>query len=156
MEIFANPQRKEADRIWRCLDYVFEIPRHIPKDQKGRWVMTEIRDKMGIYISSRKVMAPSSMLERIGSYSSRATSGTSRSPTPSVEKLSQNNAELAHGCTAPARQYSQGPMVDSKQDQRNMSNAEPRAVMPMPAPPVQPVQPDIDWVYTDAIPVDNG
>lgn len=154
MEIFANPQRREADRIWRCLDYVFEIPRHIPKDQKGRWVMTEIRDKMGIYIASRKVMAPSSMLERIGSHSPQhSTSGTSTSPTPSVGKLSQSNAEMAHGYTAPPPQYSHGPAANLKQDPRTMGNAEQRMSMPMPPPPaqptqpVQPVQPDIDWVH---------
>lgn len=157
MEIFANPQRREADRIWRCLDYVFEIPRHIPKDQKGRWVMTEIRDKMGIYIASRKVMAPSSMLERIGSHSPQPSSGTSTSPTPSVGKLTQNNAEMAHGYTAPPPQYSHGPAVNFKQDQRNMSTVDPRMPMPVPAPPVQPlqpvqpVQPDIDWHEWDKL-----
>ncbi|KAL8940524.1 MAG: hypothetical protein Q9216_002774 [Gyalolechia sp. 2 TL-2023] len=148
MEVFSNPHRKEAGRIWRCLDYVFEIPRHISKDQKGRWVMTEIRDKMGIYIASRKVMAPSSMLERIGSHSPQATSGTSTSPTPSVGKLSQKNAELAHGYPAPAPHHPQGPVVDLKQDQRNMSSADPRAAMQMPAPPVQP---DIDWHEWDKL-----
>ncbi|KAL9025620.1 MAG: hypothetical protein Q9196_005588 [Gyalolechia fulgens] len=148
IEIFANPKRKEADRIWRSLDYVFDIPRHIPKDQKGRWVMTEIRDKMGIYIASRKVMAPSSMLERIGSHSPRANNGTSTWPTPSVGKLSQNNVETAHGYAVPAPQYPQGPVVDLRQDQSNMSSAEPRAVMPMPAPPVQP---DIDWHEWDKL-----
>ena len=144
MEIFANPQRREANRIWRCLDYVFEIPPHIPKDQKGRWVMTEIRDKMGIYIASRKVMAPSSMLERIGSQSPRHTSGTSTSPTPSVGKLSQSSADFAHGYTPATAQYAQHP-AGYKQDQMAMGGNEPHAAMPVPAPPA-PAQPDIDWV----------
>ncbi|KAL8723486.1 MAG: hypothetical protein Q9225_000219 [Loekoesia sp. 1 TL-2023] len=148
MEIFANPQRKEADRIWRCLDYVFEIPPHIPKDQKGRWVMTEIRDKMGIYIASRKVMAPSSMLERIGSQSPRNTSGTGNSPTPSVGKVSQNSADFAHGYTpATSQPYAQGS-VTFKQYPMAMSGAEPQVAMAMPAPPAQP---DIDWHEWDKL-----
>ncbi|KAL9032984.1 MAG: hypothetical protein Q9180_006192, partial [Flavoplaca navasiana] len=97
MEIFAFPNRKEADRIWRCLDYVFEIPANIPKDQRGRWVMTEVRDKMGIYIASRKVMAPSSMLERIGSQSTHSGSTTSVSPPISVGKVRQGNGDFAYG-----------------------------------------------------------
>ncbi|KAL8650626.1 MAG: hypothetical protein Q9210_003712, partial [Variospora velana] len=111
VEIFAFPNRREADRIWRCLDYVFEIPPHIPKDQKGRWVMTEVRDKMGIYIASRKVIAPSSMLERIGSHSpARTTASTAASTSSSVGKVvGQGSGDFANGYMQAPSQYLQGP-----------------------------------------------
>lgn len=147
MEIFAFPNRKEADRIWRCLDYVFEIPPHIPKDQKGRWVMSEVRDKMGIYIASRKVMAPSSMLERIGSHSPRTTSTASTPPSSSVGKVGQSSVEFAHGYTQAPTQYIQGA-PELKPDPMTWSGTEQQATMQMPPPPAQP---EIDWVRTELI-----
>ncbi len=67
MEVFAFPQRREADRIWACLDYVFETPNpHTPKTEKARWVVTEVRNKMGIYVDARKVRAPKEMMLRFG------------------------------------------------------------------------------------------
>lgn len=65
-EVFAYPMRKEADRIWRCLDFVFEPPLHLSRDQKARLILTEIRDRMGVYRDARKLRAPTGMLQRIG------------------------------------------------------------------------------------------
>ncbi|KAL8763498.1 MAG: hypothetical protein Q9184_000710 [Pyrenodesmia sp. 2 TL-2023] len=147
MEIFAHPNRKEADRIWRCLDYVFEIPPHIPKDQKGRWVMTEVRDKMGIFIASRKVMAPSSMLERIGSHSPRTTSTASTSSPPALGKVSQSTGDFAHGYThIPAQHAHVTPM--ERQGPMSMNGVERQPTIPMPPPPAQP---EIDWHEWDKL-----
>jgi len=65
-EVFAYPMRKEADRIWRCLDFVFEPPLHLTRDQKARLILVEIRDRMGVYRDARKLRAPTGMLQRIG------------------------------------------------------------------------------------------
>ncbi|KAL8951331.1 MAG: hypothetical protein Q9222_002696 [Ikaeria aurantiellina] len=162
MEVFAFPSRKEADRIWRCLDYVFEIPPHIPKHQKGRWVMTEVRDKMGIYIASRKVMAPASMLERIEGYSSRSGSHASGSPPPpqgqsqgqSVGKMREGSGDLTFGGYAPAvgNQFAQ----QQQAQQMAYSGAETQMAMPVPAAPAPaPGQGekmiDIDWHEWDKL-----
>lgn len=66
MEIFAFPMRKEADRIWACLDYVFEVPSHLSREQKGRWILTEVRDRVEILASTRKVRAPTGLVDRLG------------------------------------------------------------------------------------------
>ena len=58
--------RKEADRIWRCLDFVFEPPPGLTRDQKARLILTEIRDRLGVYAQARKLRAPTGMLQRIG------------------------------------------------------------------------------------------
>ena len=147
MEIFAFPDRKEADRIWRCLDYVFEIPANIPKDQRGRWVMTEVRDKMGIYIASRKVMAPSSMLERIGSQSTHSGSTTSVSPPISVGKVRQGNGDFAYsqppGTTA---QHTEG-LENFRPGAPAFTSSAPPAAMQVSDPPIQGDKTiDIDWV----------
>ncbi|KAL8697321.1 MAG: hypothetical protein Q9224_002376 [Gallowayella concinna] len=168
MEIFAFPNRREADRIWRCLDYVFEIPANIPKDQKGRWVMTEIRDKMGIYIASRKVMAPASMLERIGSQSTQSGSTTSVSPPPAVGKVRQGNGDFAHGHAPPppppppptksaTTTTTTGPHARGKETLRpdaaaSFTGAPSQVPVPAAAPPVQGDRMlDIDWHEWDKL-----
>ena len=65
-EVFAYPRRREADRIWRVLDYVFEPPLHLDRDQKARLILTEVRDRLGVYRDVRKLRAPTGMLARIG------------------------------------------------------------------------------------------
>ena len=66
IEVFAYPMRREADRIWACLDYVFEVPATLTRDQKARLILTELRDKTGAYRDLRKMRAPNGMIERLG------------------------------------------------------------------------------------------
>lgn len=65
VEIFAFPMRKEADRIWNCLDYVFETDQKLSRAQKGRIILTELRNKIAVYRDIRKIRAPVSMLKRL-------------------------------------------------------------------------------------------
>jgi hypothetical protein len=65
VEIFTYPMRKEADRIWNCLDYVFETDRRLSRAQKGRAILTELRDKMAVYRDIRKIRAPVSMMKSL-------------------------------------------------------------------------------------------
>ena len=77
MDIFAHPDQKEAHRIWRCLDYVFEVPSDIPFDQKGRWVVTQVRDKMEQFVKARKLCCPQSMNQIMPSPNGRRSSRNS-------------------------------------------------------------------------------
>ena len=81
LELFAFPMRKEADRIWKCLDYVFEVPTHLSRDQKARLILTELRDKMNAYRAIRKIRAPTGMLERLEQAQSE-DSGSPHNPFP--------------------------------------------------------------------------
>lgn len=65
-EIWAYPMRKEADRIWKCLDYVFDIPPNLDREQKARLVMGELSNRMKVYHSLRKTRAPVSMEKIVG------------------------------------------------------------------------------------------
>ena len=58
MEVYAFPNRKEGDRIWRCLDYIFDAEPHQPRHLKGRKLLSEMRDKFGVYRDMRKMRAP--------------------------------------------------------------------------------------------------
>ena len=74
MEVFTFPHRREAPRIWACLDYVFETPNPaMSQTDKARWIVTEVRNKMGIYLDARQVRAPKGM----------AMMSPSLSPSPS-------------------------------------------------------------------------
>ena len=74
-ELFTYPNRREADRIWKVLDYVFEIPPELSRDEKARIILTEIRDKMNAYRTARKLKAPTSMNRRIVDASPRSELG---------------------------------------------------------------------------------
>lgn len=57
-EMFYHPSHKDASRIWACLDYVFALECTMPTEEKGRQVLAEIMGKMGVYMSMRKMRAP--------------------------------------------------------------------------------------------------
>ncbi|EEH47647.2 uncharacterized protein PADG_03731 [Paracoccidioides brasiliensis Pb18] len=79
IDIFNYPLRKEADRIWRCLYYVFEISpspfelggerysesnrRELLEDrhQKGRMILGQLKDRMICYRARRKLKIPANM-----------------------------------------------------------------------------------------------
>ena len=74
--------RKESDRIWRCLDFVFEPPPELTRDQKARLILTEIRDRLGVYSQVRRLRAPTGMLQRIGMSPPRKTGDDASALSP--------------------------------------------------------------------------
>jgi len=60
-DIWAHPEREEADRVWRCLDYVFQCDTTLSPDEKGRIILMELRDKAGMLRSARKLRLPVAM-----------------------------------------------------------------------------------------------
>ena len=101
VEIFNFPMRKEADRIWAIVDYVFEPDLSLTRAQKGRAILSDLRDRLSIYRDIRKLKAPVSMMlgpqlrtkilknvERPPSNLNEETYGSSTS-RPSAEYLSQ-------------------------------------------------------------------
>ena len=68
-EVYSHPMRREADRIWQILDYVFETPPgdiNLDRDMKARRIIVSIRDSLGAYNEARKVKSPSGMTEFLG------------------------------------------------------------------------------------------
>jgi Fungal specific transcription factor domain len=81
IEVFFHPTRREADRIWRCLDYVYETPSGPAQSdggstqgisrpelmayrtKKARMLLTWLRDRMAVYRTMRKVRLPAAMIE---------------------------------------------------------------------------------------------
>lgn len=152
LEIFAFPMRKEADRIWACLDYIFEVPPHLSRDQKGRLILTEIRDKTMIYRNARKLRAPTGLVDRLGQQPARK-SGTPLDTRPSVGKMQgfdPSTVEFSQDHVAGDALYSQKVDVNKVQ-----GNTEPRyfpSNIPLPTPPVNDDRMvDIDWYEWDKL-----
>jgi hypothetical protein len=75
-EVFAYPMRKEGNRIWRCLDFIFAEPlsrisppftgQDLPSHQeiianrsvKGRYLLTLIAERMRVYQEAKGLKSP--------------------------------------------------------------------------------------------------
>ncbi|KAK0260400.1 hypothetical protein B0A54_01855 [Friedmanniomyces endolithicus] len=75
VEVYAYPMRKEAPRIWKCLDYIFDIPPHLSPKQKAELVITDLRDRMEVYHQMRKLKSTTQMEERVGSLNASSLRG---------------------------------------------------------------------------------
>lgn len=93
VEVYAYPMRKDAQRIWKCLDYIFDIPPHLSPKQKAELVITDLRDRMEIFHQMRQVKATTQMEERVLGLmsksslrdSNRSPRGSSSQPGPSID-----------------------------------------------------------------------
>ncbi|KAI6713687.1 fungal specific transcription factor domain-containing protein, partial [Diplocarpon mali] len=66
MEVYIYPQRKEAERIWNCLDYIFETDTTETRREKGKRILQELQRKTAVYQSMRGMRAPVTMDKHIG------------------------------------------------------------------------------------------
>jgi hypothetical protein len=71
VEVFIYPNIKEADRIWACLDYIYECDPHEHRAIKARTVLSELQRKTAVYQSMRGMRAPVVMEKHIGRSPSR-------------------------------------------------------------------------------------
>ncbi len=65
IRVHARPDIPEADRVWRCLDYIFMVPPDLPRTEKSRLILGELRDRVAVFQSLRKVRAPKDMPETL-------------------------------------------------------------------------------------------
>ncbi|KAI0898216.1 hypothetical protein F4806DRAFT_350788 [Annulohypoxylon nitens] len=60
-EVYFRPQSREADRIWTCLDYVFNMDRRLPPEAKAIQLLSEVQSKTAVYMRMRKMRGPTSL-----------------------------------------------------------------------------------------------
>ncbi|KAK3697611.1 hypothetical protein LTR37_017349 [Vermiconidia calcicola] len=87
VEVYAYPMRKDAARIWKSLDYIFDIPPHLSPKQKAELVITDLRDRMQVYHEMRKVRTTTQMEERVVALKGSSFSGFGGSPSPNLSSL---------------------------------------------------------------------
>jgi hypothetical protein len=78
MEVYVYPHRKEADRIWECLDYIFECDPTEDRRVKGKKILSELQQKTAIYQSMRGMRAPVVMEKHLGQRPPRVADSNAR------------------------------------------------------------------------------
>ena len=58
LETHVYPNLKEADRIWACLDWIYECDPNEHRAIKGRRLLSEVQRKTAVYHSMRGMRAP--------------------------------------------------------------------------------------------------
>lgn len=107
-ELYATPERHYEDRIWDCLDYVFELSSGMERGDKGRLIFEEVVEKTQYYHSLRKVRAPKKLEEGLAQAAAWH------------EKMSRN----ASNASALTQQYCRPKQGDSR-DPRDRINTPP-------------------------------
>jgi hypothetical protein len=65
-ELFYRPKARESDRIWQCLDYVFNMGNvDLSRDVKIRLILGEIQGKTAVYSGMRKMRAPTNVTKSV-------------------------------------------------------------------------------------------
>ncbi|OCK79312.1 hypothetical protein K432DRAFT_300154 [Lepidopterella palustris CBS 459.81] len=66
-ELYAKPRDPAVEtRVWRCLDFAFELPPALSGAEKSRMILGELRDRTEAYQSIRRVRAPTTMSKPVG------------------------------------------------------------------------------------------
>ena len=141
-EIFTYPMRREADRIWRVIDYVFEVPEALSRDAKARLILTEMRDRIGVYRDARKLRASTTMMKRLGQSVPRVKGD----PGAAAAELQPEAEERKPDLLFPAQD---GEITAPRPaGQGSASNSAGSMSVGMPSEPGMPddLMADIDWV----------
>lgn len=72
----AESTNINRDRIWRCLDYVFETDPAEPTDIKALKILTEVQEKTKEYQQFRKMRAPTAMVKHVEESPRRRVDGS--------------------------------------------------------------------------------
>lgn len=100
-EIYYRPDNKEADRIWPCLDYVFNLDPNMPREQKGVAILTEIMSKTAVYTGMRKMRAPTGITKAVPEKQAVKTETPTHTPRavppPYMDQQAQMEAQQQMG-----------------------------------------------------------
>jgi len=86
--VYAAPERYYIDRIWKCLDHVFELPSDVDRRTKARSILTEVMHKTELYHNLRRVRVPKSIEDNILSKHSSPSSAGQHPGSPDVSSPS--------------------------------------------------------------------
>jgi hypothetical protein len=157
VEVCNYPMRKDAPRIWACLDYIFEIPPHLAPKEKAELVVSDLAARMTVYQNMRKLKAPTLMEERLGTGSKSslrinpsAASGGSAATAAALQNMDgvidasgqmfQKQATMPMGFSPPP------PSMKDEADASGSQNGDNNPLLPRgPGAGFEAVMQDIDW-----------
>ncbi|KAI5361327.1 hypothetical protein Slin15195_G124390 [Septoria linicola] len=158
VEVYAYPMRKEAARIWKCLDYIFEIPSHLAPKQKAELVLTDLRDRMETFHQMRKLKVSNQMQQRVGGGSKSQYRTPSAVSSDAIGHMQQQK-DAAMGLTPqplPPAQFSPPPpQLDSQSSsggsrQGSIAGRE-QQNQPQQNADVEMQMQDIDWAELEKV-----
>jgi len=91
IEVYAAPERYYIDRIWKCLDHVFELPPDVDRRTKARSILTEVMHKTELYHNLRRVRVPKSVEDNTKHCFASSASQHSGSPDVSPPSLTKTS-----------------------------------------------------------------
>ena len=106
-EVYYRPNNKEADRIWPCLDYVFNMDRNMSREAKGLKILHEIMTKTAVYTSMRKMRAPTAITRAVPDRHAVKLDGAPAPP------------QAGHGYGPPSQQHHQQQHHQQHQQQQH-------------------------------------
>lgn len=89
---FFSHGEKNLDRIWHCLDYVFETDPSEAREVKARKLLCELQEKTEVYQQFRKMRASPAMIKHVGQ---RAPRPVERNVNSSVSYISAHRGDAA-------------------------------------------------------------
>jgi hypothetical protein len=92
-EVYYRPSHREAERIWPCLDWVFQLDPNVPREQKILQILTEIMSKTNLYMGLRKVRAPTAINRAVPGKQAVKESPPAPAPDPLPLPQSQRSAQ---------------------------------------------------------------
>ena len=149
MEIFATPNLPDADRIWACLDHVFEVPPHLTREQKGRWILTEVRDRTELFANFRKARAPAGYGDQLPQQTALRSDELNDSSILRgwPERLNTARADLAQNFTAAEAMRNQYTPMQEAQGMHPGNYYQTSNVPPSQTAPLRDERMvEIDWV----------
>lgn len=169
VEVYAYPMRKDAPRIWKCLDYIFDIPPHLSPKQKAELVITDLRDRMEIFHQMRKVRATTQMEARVSNMATRSSLAEGQKTGHLVDELGQMNQQpsvqetilqkgmapippaTASGYGPPAMQFTDDSATSPSQTGSAGQGVGATAGVSVPQTDTDLLMEDIDWVSLSSL-----
>ncbi|TKA32186.1 hypothetical protein B0A50_01434 [Salinomyces thailandicus] len=145
VEVYAYPMRKDAAKIWTCLDFIFDIPPHLSPKQKAELVITDLRDRMEVYHQMRKLKATTQMEERVGSSSKSSLQEKAEGAVPVPQQGVATAAALADYTAMPPANFSPPPPA-GRHGSASSGSRQPSAAQ---GADVAMLMDDIDWAEWD-------
>jgi hypothetical protein len=113
-EMYYRPNNKEADRIWACLDYVFNLDQSLPREQKGLRILHDVMSKTAVYMGMRKMRVPTGIAKAMPDKQAVKTDASSLAagalpryppppPVPHQEQQQQQRMQAIAGLNPEAR-----------------------------------------------------
>ena len=108
-ELYGNPTNPDVDRVWGCLDYVFDTDRSKPREAKALQILGEVASKTAAYARLRKSRAPVQTSQvKLGWQGRQRTTDTQQQQTavPQTSMAPQQQQSYTSAPQAPQPQMS--------------------------------------------------